>query len=228
MPDLEFQIETVSPLRNAAAPTLVFKLQATNNAEETIHTILLNCQIMLEVTQRRYSAEEQEKLLDLFGKPELWDRSLRRLFWTNVSATVPAFTGSTILGLNVPCTFDINVAATKYFSGLEEGEAPLLLLFSGTIFYEGENRALRVAQIPWEKEAVYRLPVRVWREMMDIYYPNSVWLNLRRDVFERLNRYKMQRGIPTFDQALERVVPDMSMENGLSPQLKDSGGEKIH
>ncbi|MBO0798669.1 MAG: hypothetical protein J2P31_07580 [Blastocatellia bacterium] len=228
MPDLEFQVESAAPLRNAAAPTLVFKLQTTNNAEETIHTILLNCQIMLDVTRRRYSTEEQEKLLDLFGKPELWDRSLRRLFWTNVGVTVPTFTGKTIVDLNVPCTFDINVAATKYFSGLEEGEVPLLLLFSGTIFYEGENQALRVAQIPWEKEAVYRLPVRVWQEMMDIYYPNSVWLNLRRDVFERLNRYKMLRGIPTFDQVLERIVPDASMENGLSPQSKDSGGEKIH
>jgi len=69
--------------------------------------------------------------------------------------------------------------------------------------------------------------VGVWREMMDIYYPNSAWLNLRRDVFERLNRYKMRRGIPTFEQALERIIPDVNLENDL-PQPKDSGGETIH
>lgn len=227
MPDLDFQVDTVEPLRNAAAPTLVFKLQATNATAETIHTVLLSCQIMLEVARRRYNEDEQEKLVDLFGQPELWDRSLRSLLWTNVSVTIPTFTNRTIVDMNVPCTFDINVAATKYFSGLGEGDVPLLLLFNGTIFYAGENRALQVTQVPWEKEAYYRLPVRVWREMMDIYYPNSVWLNLRRDVFERLNRYKTRRGIPTFEQALERVIPDVNLENG-RPQTNDSGGEDIH
>jgi Family of unknown function (DUF6084) len=227
VPDLDFRVDGAAPLRNAAAPALVFKLHATNSTAETIHTVILNCQIMLEVARRAYNADEQEKLFDLFGKPELWDRSLRSLFWANVGATVPAFTGSAVVDLNVPCTFDFNVAATKYFAGLDEGDVPLLLLFSGTIFYAGENRALQVTQIPWEKEASYRLPVRVWREMMDIYYPNSVWLNLRRDVFERLNRYKMLRGIPTFEQSLEGIIPDVDLENGL-PQAKDSGGETIH
>jgi Family of unknown function (DUF6084) len=227
VPDLDFQVEAAAPLRNAAAPMLVFRLRVTNSTGETIHTALLSCQIMLDVTRRRYSADEQENLLDLFGKPELWDRSLRSLFWTNVGVTVPAFAGSAIVDLKVPCTFDINVAATKYFAGLKEGDVPLLLLFSGTIFYAGEGRVLQVTQIPWEKEASYRLPVRVWREMMDIYYPNSVWLNLRRDVFERLNRFKMRSGIPTFEQALERIIPDVNLENDL-PQAKDSGGETIH
>jgi Family of unknown function (DUF6084) len=227
VPDLDFRIDNAEPLRNAVAPALVFKLHATNSTAETVHTVILSCQIMFEVTQRRYNADEQEKLLDLFGKPELWDRSLRSLFWANVGVTVPAFTGSAVVELNVPCTFDFNVAATKYFAGLDEGDVPLLLLFSGTVFYAGENGALQVTQIPWEKEASYRLPVRVWREMMDIYYPNSAWLNLRRDVFERLNRYKMRRGIPTFEQALEGIIPDVDLENEL-PQAKDSGGKMIH
>jgi uncharacterized protein DUF6084 len=227
VPDLDFQIDSVVPLRNAAAPTLVFKLNVTNSSAETIHTMLLSCQIMLEVRRRRYNEDEQEKLLDLFGKPELWDRSLRSLLWANVGITVPAFTSNAIVDLKVPCTFDLNVAATKYFAGLEAGDVPLLLLFSGTIFYAGEDRGLQVTQIPWEKEASYRLPVHVWREMMDIYYPNSVWLNLRRDVFERLNRYKMRSGIPTFEQALERIIPDVDLENDL-PQAKDSGGETVH
>jgi Family of unknown function (DUF6084) len=189
--------------------------------------VILNCQIMLDVTRRSYHADEQEKLLDLFGQPELWGRSLKSLFWANVGVTIPAFSGSAIVDLNVPCTFDLNVAATKYFAGLEEGEVPLLLLFSGTIFYAGKNSVLQVTQVPWEKEALYRLPVHVWREMMDIYYPNSVWLNLRRDVFERLNRYKMRRGIPTFEQALERIIPDVNLEDGQA-ERNDSGGETIH
>jgi hypothetical protein len=43
--------------------------------------------------------------------------------------------------------------------------------------------------------------------MMDIYYPNSAWLCLRRDVFERIYQYKVERGIPTWEQALESMLP---------------------
>ena len=49
--------------------------------------------------------------------------------------------------------------------------------------------------------------------MMESYYPNSVWLNLHRDVFERLYRYKMQHGIPTWEQALEQVLDSESVVN---------------
>ncbi len=43
---------------------------------------------------------------------------------------------------------------------------------------------------------------------MEHYYPNSAWLNLRRDTFERLKNYKMRRGMPTFEQALESLLRD--------------------
>jgi len=42
--------------------------------------------------------------------------------------------------------------------------------------------------------------------MMDTYYPNSAWLCLRRDVFERLQEYKVRHGIPTWEQALESML----------------------
>ncbi len=60
--------------------------------------------------------------------------------------------------------------------------------------------------ISWEKESRFRLPVATWRELMDAYYPNTNWLALRRDIFDRLYRYKQQQGIPTWDAALERVL----------------------
>ncbi|MEP6637649.1 MAG: DUF6084 family protein, partial [Acidobacteriota bacterium] len=115
--------------------------------------------------------------------------------------------GSALVDLPVPCTVDFNVAAAKYFAALEDGEVPLNLMFSGTVFYEGADGALQVEQIPWDREAKYRLPVSVWKEMMDIYYPNMAWLCLRRDVFERLSQYKMDRGIPTWEAALESLLP---------------------
>jgi len=119
---------------------------------------------------------------------------------------VRPFAGSTALDLPVPCTFDFNVAATKYFHALQGGEVPLELLFSGTVFPEGPAGEPRVAQVPWDREAAFRLLVRVWREMMDHYYPGSAWLCLRRDIFERLQRYKTAHGLPTWEQALEQLL----------------------
>jgi hypothetical protein len=42
--------------------------------------------------------------------------------------------------------------------------------------------------------------------MMDEYYPNSAWLSLRRDAFERLYEFKVRNGLPTWEQALERLL----------------------
>jgi hypothetical protein len=210
VPDLNFQVEGAEAVAHAAAPLLVFKLRVENaEASEPIQiqTIALRCQIQIEATRRLYQEQEQARLLDLYGEPERWGQTLRTMLWTHASVIVQPFQGNTIVDLPVPCTFDFNVAAAKYFAGLEEGEVPLCLLFSGTVFYEAEDGALQVSQISWEKEARYRLPVRVWREMMDFYYPNSAWLCLRRDVFDRLYQYKMRRGMPTWEQALLSILP---------------------
>jgi hypothetical protein len=209
MPDLSFQIDGVSVVPFAASPALAFKLQIRNAAaDELIHTVALRCQIQIDVARRRYSPLEQERMLDLFGAPDRWSQTLRSMLWTNVNLVVPGFPGdSTSVDLHVPCTFDFNVAATKYFEGLTDGEIPLLVMFSGTVFYAPPDSALQVAPISWEREARFKLPVKVWREMMDSYYPNTVWLNLRKDVFDRLYRYKMQQGIPSWEQALERMLP---------------------
>jgi hypothetical protein len=208
MPELSFKIEQASMLPFAASPTIAFQLRVANAIEDqSIHTIALNCQIQIEVTRRRYTPEEQSRMLDLFGEPERWSQTLRNLLWTNVSAVLPGFTGSTQADLRVPCTFDFNIAATKYFEGLSNGEIPLNMLFSGTVFYAEPDGALQVAPISWAQEAKFRLPVQVWREMMEAYYPNGAWLHVRRDVFDRLYRYKMQHAIPTWEQALESVLP---------------------
>ena len=207
MPDLSFKIEEAIVVPYAVAPTLAFKLRIANaQVDETIHTVALRCQIQIDVTRRRYTLEEQASMRDLFGEPERWSQTLRGMLWTHASLVVPSFTGSTLAELLVPCTFDFNVAATKYFSALKDGEIPLHLMFSGTVFYADRDEALQVSPISWEQETKFKLPVKIWRDMMDSYYPNSVWLNLRRDVFERLNEYKTQRGIPSWEQALEGIL----------------------
>lgn len=213
MPDLTITVEGASVVEFAAAPLIAFQLRVVNATErQTISAIVLRCQLRLEVTRRHYSAEEEVQLRDLFGAPDRWGQTLRAMLWTHASVVIPSFVGETLVELQVPCTFDFNVAATKYFHGLSEGEIPLAFLFSGSVFYEDENGALRVMPVSWDKEATFRLPVSTWRELMDSYYPNSAWLNLRRDVFERLYRYKVERGIPTWEQAIESVLASSEAE----------------
>src|ERR1700722_2719859 len=210
MPDLNFQIEQAEPQRFTVAPTLLFKLCIRNAvAGEIIHSVALRCQIQLEFARRQYSAEDQKQLRDLFGEPERWGQTLKTMLWAHASVVAPSFQDSAAIDLPVPCTFDFNIAATKYFHGLEDGDVPLAFLFSGTVFYADRDGALQVAPIPWDKEARFRLPVKSWREMMEIYYPNSAWLCLRRDVFERLYRYKIDHAIPSWEQALERMLPQV-------------------
>jgi len=205
VPDLRFQVEDVVPTPNAASPQLSFKLRITNAEPDPIHSIALRAQVQVEPVRRRYSSEEQQKLKTLFGEPEQWSKSLLPLLWANVNVNVGAFTGSTLIDLPVPCTFDFNVAMTKYIYGLDGGELPTSLLFSGTVFHAGQM-ALQIAQIPWDREASYRVPVRVWKEMMDLYYPNGAWIQLRRDVFERLYEFKSHNGLPTWEQTVERML----------------------
>ncbi len=210
MPDLSFQLEGAEAVPFAAAPMLAFKLRLTNTpASETIHTLVLRAQIQIEVARRHYSPEEQAQLLDLFGEPDRWGQTLRSMLWTHASVVVPGFKQQTVADLLVPCTFDFNVAATKYFHGLKDGDLPLMFLFSGTVFYQSESRALQVAPISWDKEAKFRLPVAAWQQLIETHYPNSAWLSLRKDVFDRLYQYKMRCGIPTWEQTIERVLDEV-------------------
>lgn len=210
MPDLSFSIVGAEPVAYAASPQLSLKLRIDNAvAEERIQSIILQCQIQIETTRRRYDASEKAGLLDLFGEPQRWGQTLRGMLWTHVAVNVRPFSASTTVDIPVACSFDFNVASTKYFHGLESGEAPLVALFSGTVFYHDPECGLQVAQIPWEKEARYRLRVEVWKRVIDHYYPNTAWLTLRRDVFDRLYEFKSRRGLPTWEQAVERLLEEV-------------------
>jgi hypothetical protein len=218
VPELDFSVLEAVPEAYAASPILRFKLridQADAGGVATeIPAVALRCQIRIEPARRRYAAPEQERLLDLFGEPGRWSQTLRSMLWAHASVIVPPFAGSTLVELPVPCTFDFNVAATKLFYALEDGEIPLCLLFSGTIFYTNDDGLLQASQISWEKEASFRLPVRVWKEMMAHYYPNCAWLCLGQEVFDRLYRYKSRRGVPTWEDALESLLDASEAEVG--------------
>ncbi len=207
MPDLNFTVEGAESVPYSASPLLNLRLSITD-AKKTprVESVILRCQIQLEVTKRRYTDEEKAHLFELFGEPERWGQTLRTMLWTHSNISVPPFSESTTVDLPVPCSFDFNVAATKYFAGLDDGLVPICLLFSGTTFYKNDDDDLQAEQISWEKEAYFKFPISVWKEMMEHYYPNSNWFNLRRDVFEKLQNYKTENFIPTWEQTIEKLL----------------------
>jgi hypothetical protein len=206
VPDLDFKIEDAEILEYAAVPTILFKLRIENQDGEPVRSVSLNTQVRISATRRHYESAEQERLLELFGEPAGWGKTLRSLLWTHTVVQVPPFSGSAVVDMPVTCTYDLEVVAAKYFHALEGGEVPLEFLFSGTVFYAEEGGRLKVARISWEKEAEFRMPVRLWKAMMEHYFPNSAWLRLRKDAFDRLYDYKVRLGLPTWEAAVEQLL----------------------
>jgi hypothetical protein len=209
VPGMMFTVEGAEAIPFAASPTIAFRLRVTG---EPVQNIALRCQILVEAQRRRYTSAERRGLRDLFGEPDRWSQTLRPFLWTHVSTTVPESSGVIDFDLPVACTFDFNVAAAKYFHAIETEDVPLVFQFSGTIFRAALDGTMRIEQIGWDKEARFRLQARVWREMMDLYYPNSTWLRLSRDAFDRLHEYKQSRGVATWEEAIESLIPPGSKE----------------
>lgn len=210
MPDFSISVNGATPDRYAAAPTLHLALDIRQRGRPVpIQSISLQCQIRIETSKRHYEPPEQARLSDLFGEPTRWSQTLRSLLWTHATVVVPAFSCErTEVNLPVPCSFDFNLAATKYFHGLDQGVVPLLLLYSGSVFYRDDEGALAMDLISWNEEARYALPVQVWKDMMDLYYPNQRWLSVNAQVFEALYEYKRRYGHPGFDEALASLLAD--------------------
>lgn len=207
MPDLSFAVVGAAPVPYSIAPALALKLHVTDGDGGVIEAIALDCQVRIEAQRRRYQAAERERLVELFGEAPRWAQTLRSLLWTHAAVSVPRFAGSVDVDLPVPCTADFAQLAGKYFAALEDrAPVPITLLFTGTVFARDEGGALQVARIPWTAEAAYDLPVPLWRALLDAYYPNTGWLTLRRDVFDRLYAYRAQRGFLTWEAALEALL----------------------
>ncbi len=207
MTALAISVVSGQPDPYAAVPTLLLRLRLETPEAEPVHAMVLKAQIRIEPQRRRYSPEEEERLLELFGEAPQWGESLRPFLWTHVTTTVAEFTGHTEIDLPVPCTYDFEVAAAKYLHSLGDGEIPLVLLFNGTVFSYRDGR-LVVQPVAWNVEAEHRLPVSVWRATMDTFFPDSGWIRLRRETIDALTRYKADRALTSWEDAFERLLKE--------------------
>jgi hypothetical protein len=203
--DLRFACTGARPARYAAGPTLLLDLRIREESAVRVHALMLQVQIRVEPSRRTYTDAEAGRMLDLFGERPRWGDTLKPLQLANISLALPGFTGETTVEVPLPCTYDLEVAPTRYLHALGDGEAPLLMLFSGTVFYAGDE-GLQVAQVPWDREARFRLPAATWREVMDLYFPGTSWLRLRAETIDELARYKNREALPTWDDVVERLL----------------------
>lgn len=207
MVDLTFTCDDAEADRYAATPLIQLHLRVEETTGTPVHALALRCQIRIEPIRRRYNDEEAEGLADLFGDRSRWGETLKPIQLAFVTQMVPGFTGTTEVDLQLPCSYDFDVAAHKYLYAVREGGVPLLLLFNGTIF-TGSPGTLSVTPVAWQKETTYQLPVAVWRAAMDQHFPGAAWMRLRQDTFDRLYRYRTREALPGWDDAIERLLKE--------------------
>jgi hypothetical protein len=205
MAELAFDCVGARADKYAVSPSMSLVLRIAETSGQKVEAIALRCQIRIEPTRRRYSDAEAERLNDLFGDTQRWADTLKPLQFTNVSVMVPAFAGSTEVELPVMLSYDLEIGSTRYFAGLDDGEIPLLLLFSGTVFTNVDGR-LQAQQVPWSKEAAYRLPVALWREAIDMHFPDSAWIRMSRYTLDELLRFKNREALPTWDATITALL----------------------
>lgn len=205
-PELHFAVEGAVSVAHAAVPTVAFALRIDAPPSATIRSVLLDVQIQIAARQRGYDAQAEEQLLELFGNPGQWAHTLRTLPWTRATLVVPAFTESTVIDLQVPCSYDLEVTASRYFAALKDGEVPLEFLFSGSVFFGGAGGMLQAARIPLDTDVDFRLPIAVWREAIDRHFPGSAWLRLGRETMERLAAHKARGAYTSWDAAIDSLV----------------------
>jgi hypothetical protein len=205
-PTLAFAVDGARAVEHAAVPTLAFQLRVSS--DRPVQSVQLDVQLQIAARRRSYGDAEPERLWELFGTPDRWSDTLRTLPWLRTTLVVPAFAGTTLVELPVVCTYDLEVTAARYFAALAGGEVPLEFLFSGAVFYAGDDGRLQTVRIGWDSEAGYRMPLAVWRAAIDRYFPGCAWLRLGREPFDRLQAFKARRGLLTIDEAVGALLDE--------------------
>jgi Family of unknown function (DUF6084) len=207
IPELGFEVVEADRVELAAVPTLRFVLRIDSAGGRPVRSVLLDTQIRIAARRRAYDPATHDRLFDLFGAPADWGTNLNSLLWTRTTSIVPPFTGSAQVDLEIACSYDLEVAASRYLDALGDGDVPLEFLFSGTVFYSNEAGLLQTVRIPWSHEVTYRMPVALWKATMDAHFPGSAWLRLDKDRYDRLAAYRSREALPTWEAAIDALLP---------------------
>ena len=221
MTHLSFTVLDIAPERYAVAPNLMVKLRIDEASGQPVHAIALRCQVRIEPQRRPYTGPERDSLIELFGRPEQWAKTLTPFLWTHASTTVRGFAGGIEVDLPITCTYDFEVAASKYLHTLRDGEIPLIFLFTGTVFTRG-TAGFGVEQLSWDLEATYRMPVQVWHDLMDLYFPGGGWIRVDRDTLDALLEFKAAQALPSWEATFDALLPPSLDREGTASEERAS------
>jgi Family of unknown function (DUF6084) len=208
VPAPEFAVTGAAHLPFAATPTMRFEAAVTEPEGVAVQSIALTAQVMIDPARRGYDPETRERLAELFGPPSSWAPSTSGLAWARVAAAVPGFTGSATFAMEVPCTYDLEVAAAKYFYAVQDGLVPLSFHFNGNVFYRGDEptHPLMVVPVTWSSTAQYSMPIATWRAMIAEHYPGGGWIRVGDETLAALNDRRGARGLSSFDACVRELL----------------------
>jgi hypothetical protein len=220
--ELTFSVLGIAPDRSAATPTLVARLRISELTGATVHAVALRCQVRIEPQRRLHGPLVAEELSDVFGPRHLWASTLRPFLWLHASTMVPGFSGATEVDLPLPCTYDLEVAAGKYLHAVRDGDIPLSLMFSGTVFTRGTTATgttdFSVEQVRWDADVEHHMPAAVWRQLLDLHFPGAGWIRLDTGTIDELRAYRARRGCTSWDETFALLL-------GTQRQLAADGAE---
>jgi len=209
MTTLRFHVSDPSPSSQVATSAVSFRLRIQNEGQARVHMLALRCQVQIEPRVSRRSVDEAKHLRAASSHSPLWSRKLRPLLWARVALIVPAFERVTTADLVVPCTYDFQIASTRYLHGVRDDGIPLRFLFTGSIF-RLQNEAFSVEPVPWDTDATFTLPATVWRTALDRILPHNASLSLRRETLDALLAFRTSRALPTWDDTLDVLLDEVA------------------
>ena len=201
-----FTILDVAAVDHAATPTLRFAAHVSDPAGREVYAIALSTQILIDPAQRTYDDETRARLVELFGAPERWAATTHAFQWARIDVLVSSFTGATSFEVEVPCTYDLEVAATKYFYSLPDGQVPLTFNFSGMVLYRGATDRMQIAPVPWSCSSRWRMPVEAWKRAIADQYPGGGWIHLTPETLEALRVRKAADGAISFNACVRQLL----------------------
>lgn len=196
MTKLEFTMCEAIAEPHPATPTLRLRLNLRASGE-AIDAIALRARVQIEPWRRRYAPGEEALLSDLSPRTALQ--------WAEMSVVLPGFDGETLFDLAVACTYDLQVAAAKYLTALENGGIPVRLFFNGTIF-RGATAGFNVEMLPWDLECAGEIPAATWRRAMDACFAGQAWIRVERSTFDALRRFRAAHHCASWDDAVNAML----------------------
>ncbi|MFI6033563.1 DUF6084 family protein [Streptomyces sp. NPDC051315] len=208
-PVLAFSVTGAEEERFAALPTLRFGLEIVRTGGLPVSSVALTTVVRIDVARRRYGPEAHEALGELFGAPDQWAAGMRPLTWARTTVHVPAFDDRTTVEIPVECSYDTELAVTKYLRAVgDDGDVPLDFLFSGTVFHRTPGGpGLAASRVSWtDGDTRYSLPAALWHSLTDRYHAGSPWLRLSRETYDRLDAYRARHVLGTPDDAVRALL----------------------